>query len=418
MASRFGVDISNVGRGFQDLVQSWNLVGEQRRVQAEREAQQEQALLSLAGAAAGAFIPGVSAVAGAQMGLGAAQLLGPRPNIGAGASMLLGGADRMQRDDALQMFGKAVNPPETLTPGEAPEPGVPDRQMAAGAATKLGDIGTAARLAFPGQAGGSVNRQVVTVMGTKGPELRLLDKDTAQFVGDPLGPAEGRTTTSGNTVQEIYDPDRKVTERILFNREGEEIRVLGRVTPKGVSGKRTTVKTFDAKGKPLTALVDTEDGEIIETFPRKLTEVEGGGGGTRTATNAVDLVGLQIKAAQQAARKSGKQGVLKVMADAGSSVEALQKVGELNQRDIEREYMNLLEAETKSKKPEAERAVAQAELTALKKVVSERTALAKQAKDALGKAATKAQKDAIIADAMARGLLLSDLGLSGLLKGE
>src|SRR3990167_11253445 len=112
MASRFGVDISDVGRGFQDLVQSWNLVGEQRRVQAEREAQSDQALLSLALAAGGAFIPGVSALAGAQIGLGAAQLLGPRPNVGAGASMLLGGAERVQRDDALVKFGEALSPAE------------------------------------------------------------------------------------------------------------------------------------------------------------------------------------------------------------------------------------------------------------------------------------------------------------------
>src|SRR3990167_7323273 len=138
MASRFGVDISDVGRGFQDLVQSWNVVGEQRRVQAEREAQSDQALLSLALAAGGAFIPGVSAVAGAQMGLGAAQLLGPRPNVGAGASMLRGGAERVQRDDALTKFGEALSPA--------------DRPAAAKAAAGLGDIGTAARVAFPGEA--------------------------------------------------------------------------------------------------------------------------------------------------------------------------------------------------------------------------------------------------------------------------
>ena len=142
---------------------------------------------------------------------------------------------------------------------------------------------------------------------------------------------------------------------------------------------------------------------------------EGGGGGSaRTSTNAVDLVEIQVKAAQQVARKSGKQDVLKAMAESGTNVEALQKVGALSQRDIEKEYMNLLEAETKSRKPETEREVAQTELDALKKTVKERTGLAGQAKDALKRATTKAQKDAIIADALARGLIMSDLGLSGL----
>src|SRR3990167_8364451 len=328
MASRFGVDISDVGRGFQDLVQSWNLVGEQRRVQAEREAQSDQALLSLALAAGGAFIPGVSAVAGAQMGLG--------------------GAERVQRDDALTKFGEALSPA--------------DRPAAAKAAAGLGDIGTAARLAFPGGEGGTVNRQVVTVMGDNGRELRLLDKETAQFVGGSLGPAEGRSTTSGNTVQEIYDPGKEVTERIMFDKEGERIKTLGQVTPKSVTGKRTTVDTFDDDKKPITALIDTDEGKIVKTFPRKLKDSESGG--ARTATNAIDLVELQVKAAQQVARKSGKQDVLRAMAEAGTNVEALQKVGELNPREIEREYMSLLEAETKSEKPGLERAVAQKELNA------------------------------------------------------
>src|SRR3990167_9331251 len=195
MASRFGVDISDVGRGFQDLVQSWNLVGEQRRVQAEREAQSDQALLSLALAAGGAFIPGVSAVAGAQMGLGAAQLLGPRPNVGAGAPKLLGGADRMQRGETPGEVCKALNPA--------------NRGAAAQAAANLGDIGTAAGLAFPGESDSGRDPQLY--------EVRIPSKEPD---GEPK--IVSGLTLAAMQAQMQNNPDARAAKMPTGFKEGEE----------------------------------------------------------------------------------------------------------------------------------------------------------------------------------------------------
>src|SRR3990167_3356882 len=396
--SRFGVDVSNVGRGFQDLVQSWNLVGEQNRMQREREAQQQQAMLSLLAAAGGAFIPGVSAVAGAQMGLGAAQLLGPRPNVGAGAQMLLGGADRMQRDEQLGKFGKALNPA--------------DRGAAAQAAANLGDIGTAAGLAFPpGQGGREPNLFNVRI-----PD-KAEDSGFKVLSGVTLADAmAARDENPGSIVSKVGSSMPSAESAATASEKAPTTRTIKRLLPlegepEGEKVPHEVTQEWQRNEKGKGSWVEVGS---IPIAPKGGKGEGGGGGSARTSTNAVDLVEIQVKAAQQVARKSGKQDVLKAMAESGTNVEALQKVGALSQRDIEKEYMNLLEAETKSRKPETERDVAQAELDLLDKQVKERTKEIKLAKSELALAAGKAERDRIIKMALSRGLIMSDLGLSGL----
>lgn len=401
----YGIDISGLENDFSRYAHSFDLIAEQNRIRAERRAQSEQALLTLALAGGGAalgglgLLGGAGALTGAQGGAAAASLLGPRPNIGAAVSLGAGaaqtyGADQAAatRNDALNKFQAAVNPaPIVDETGRTTTPPVNFGQ-AADAATRLGDIGTAAKLILASRPGTSGKTPDLYEVGLPNGEVRsgLTYPDMQQALRDNPGSRAAKMPTGLPAEGAAGTPKAPTTRTFQKMVDGEPVKI----TQEWQVDPQTNKGGWQEVGRVPIA--------------------KSGEGGARTSTNAVDLVDLQIKAGQVVARESGRTDVINAMERSGAGPQALMEVGKLDQRQVQSEYVKLLKAEIAGGKPKEEKAIAQAELDRVQGEITQRETLAKQARDALGKATTNEQRKAIIADAQGRGLDLQDLGLSGL----
>ena len=422
MTSRFGVDISNLDRAFGNLIQSEQLKAERIQMQREREAQGMQALLMLALTAGGAglgaagMLPaGAGALAGAQGGAAIASLVGPRPNIGNAVNLGLGAAGTVKSDMALaekkaamDQFASAVNPAPQAYPEGVSVPGTftppPDRQAAAAAAMKLGDVGTAAHLAFP--AGQKSGEDLF--------DVRVPDKeDPSRF----------------RTISAVTMP---VMQTLLQQNPGARAAKLPTGLPETEKGQAAAAKQgplYDVVAKggqhlvanavPLEeakAASGTFPGSRIRKFDAALETdkgagKEGAGGGGLKAFEIFDPGVLRRDAEMSVARTTGRSDIFDLLkANAGAiNAETLAAVGELPKREIQKAYLQQLEDFAKSNRPAESVALAKEEVKTVKAEMAQFERLVGQAKAELKKAKTEQERKAIFAQAGQLGITRGEL---------
>jgi len=445
MASRFGVDVSNLDAAFSSYGRAVNLLAEQRRLEAEREAereaQREQAKRVLIGSAlgfaGGQFLGDGQGAAGLQFGAAAANLTGPRPNQGAAMQMGAGGIRSMQqqqirneRSAALKEFEDAVHPQPINTAGGTTVTPPPNRRQAASAAIKLGDTGTAARLAFPAEGkpdqtpyeirykgdDGTIRTETVFGTGALNAALKTHPDAKAKKVGTTYGdqgkgePSLYNVSVPDKDAEGGYAVESGLTlaeaQKRAKGQEGAVISKVGTALPERKAGSTKEPVLYDvvdSTGKKLVAnavpLSDAKtaraenEGSRIRKFDPKLGGE--GEGKPLPAHMRVDLNDTFRQAVINTKDLESRDTMIDALARNKSPIEAMKEVGSLDRRKVEREYADALNREINSSKPPAEKDVARAELARLRQHQQKRDEAIKFTKEALSVAGNDPAKRAI-----------------------
>ena len=418
--ARGAVDISNLQSAFGAPIYQFNLMAERRRAQEAadraRRDRQTSSLLTALGSAVGFAIGGPlgSAAVGTLLGGAAGSLLGPEPDPGRAVNLGLSALMESTREtkerkteSLLDKFSQNLSPPPVAIPGEADvyQP-PPDRAGAAAAAARLGDIGTAANLAFP--SGKSESREPLFNV-TLNPE----GKPSQDYSGVPYNalPLLARQA-GGYERMEVFSVGPRPKEGV----ERKEEYYRATITSPEIPGEsNAAIEERTVGNAEIPALLKQYGPQNVQLY-KVGTEKEGGEAKQLPAHRTVNLSNDYIDAVNTVAKTSGRQDILDAIAKSPGKldVQTLQLIGSLDADEVQTQYKKFLEDEIKSSKPEQEKNVARGELARVNAKIDEKQTLVGQAKAAYSKAQKEGKPEAakkILEEAGRRGLTRKDLGL-------
>ena len=415
MASR-SPDLRNLFQAFQGLGQSNALLAQRRRQEKAQKDARRQALLTLAGTAAGTAVAGP---AGASFGAGAASLLGPQPDIGRAAQFGFQGfqmgeqaeareaatARQVQREEdlaALQTSLQPVTRDDLRFEGTAVTQPSIDRGEVASRLVPF-DPGAAARVALQGEGRGAVGKPPkTTLVDITNAQGDLLLDDNGVPLGNAVTRLEAREIARGNPDARI----RKFSEKRAGGLSAEQRAARGVANTILAGTGPLSVDEQIALNEVAADLDPSTAANIAKT--RRAEKPATTTAATIPAHQAVNLVGLRGKAIRGVINISGREDLFDAFAQ-GGRFEDLAKIGSIEEKLIQQEYKKLLQLEIRSTKPESEKAVARTELKRVNTEIKARAKNVQLARFEFRKAKTQQEKDAVLAQAEALGLRRSEI---------